>query len=294
MKDAQQQLYIRERGIIRGPFSPAELAELAQRGRLTRYCEISDNRRDWCRADSLSALFPEKTSGPQSQIQGTPGRNGRTGKKSDESIRDTYALASNRDDSGINAPSGESTVANGTDRIHTDSDRQFLVRVRGEIRGPFELKKLHALMKRGIVGRHDELSLDGLTWVQAGSWPEFFSPVEKKESQPTRKVIPPEFLLDRMLRGELDFKVEIGEARPREKTEQHDSAGTRASQFFVRYRDTVYGPWDRQLLSQLGADVRRSPFCEISVDRNVWHRAAQRPEWFQSEPNADGQVDGNR
>jgi uncharacterized RDD family membrane protein YckC len=44
---------------------------------------------------------------------------------------------------------------------------QFFIRSRGKIRGPFELKKIAEMQKRGLVSRVDELSLDKGTWAPA-------------------------------------------------------------------------------------------------------------------------------
>jgi hypothetical protein len=60
----EQQLYIRVRGKVTGPFGMAQLKSLRNRGQLGGFHEISEDRRTWVAASTLEQLFPPESQGP--------------------------------------------------------------------------------------------------------------------------------------------------------------------------------------------------------------------------------------
>lgn len=61
---------------------------------------------------------------------------------------------------------------------------KYYIRIRGEIRGPFPIERLHGLARRGKFGQHHHVSLDGITWESAADHPELFpiTPQQMPES----------------------------------------------------------------------------------------------------------------
>ncbi|MFC1757871.1 GYF domain-containing protein [Planctomycetota bacterium] len=55
----------------------------------------------------------------------------------------------------------------------------FYIRLRDQVRGPFDSQKLRLLARRGRFGRHYQVSVDGTTWESAGEHPDLFPPVQK-------------------------------------------------------------------------------------------------------------------
>ncbi|MEZ6126664.1 MAG: GYF domain-containing protein [Planctomycetaceae bacterium] len=54
---------------------------------------------------------------------------------------------------------------------------QYYIRIRGEVRGPLTRDQIQAQIRRKRLGRHHELSADGITFRKAGDMPEFFEPL---------------------------------------------------------------------------------------------------------------------
>lgn len=52
--------------------------------------------------------------------------------------------------------------------------QQYFIRVRGQVQGPFDVERLHALAKRGRFSRAFEVSPDGKAWSRASNHPELF------------------------------------------------------------------------------------------------------------------------
>ncbi|MFM7055995.1 MAG: DUF4339 domain-containing protein [Planctomycetota bacterium] len=53
----------------------------------------------------------------------------------------------------------------------------WYIRVRGEVRGPMPHEELLAQIRKKRLGRHHEVSRDGLQWQRAGEIPELFEPL---------------------------------------------------------------------------------------------------------------------
>jgi S1-C subfamily serine protease len=68
---AETTWFIRDRGIIRGPFSQDQLLQMHRRGQLARFHEVSHDRRNWVKAGSV--LDPTVVSGSRSfEVGPTP------------------------------------------------------------------------------------------------------------------------------------------------------------------------------------------------------------------------------
>lgn len=52
--------------------------------------------------------------------------------------------------------------------------KQYYIRSRGRVQGPFTKERLHALSRRGMFGPHFHVSFDGQTWSSASEHPELF------------------------------------------------------------------------------------------------------------------------
>jgi TM2 domain-containing membrane protein YozV len=76
--------YIRDRGKVRGPFDLAGLQALRDRGQLSSFHEISENRQTWRSASSLAEVF--STSGHARPVVAAPAEPG--------TVRDWYYVAS--------------------------------------------------------------------------------------------------------------------------------------------------------------------------------------------------------
>lgn len=50
----------------------------------------------------------------------------------------------------------------------------YYVRIRGKVKGPYTADKIIQQVRRKRVGRHHEISEDGVTWQKAGDFSEFF------------------------------------------------------------------------------------------------------------------------
>jgi len=66
MADEKGAWYVRTRGRTLGPFNWAQLESLRDRGQLARFHEVSQDRRSWVSAASLSQLFPHSETGAES------------------------------------------------------------------------------------------------------------------------------------------------------------------------------------------------------------------------------------
>lgn len=65
---------------------------------------------------------------------------------------------------------------------------EYFIRVRGRTQGPFDASKLRAMIARGRVGRHDQISVDGENWQRAGDWAELFSAAGERKVRRVREV----------------------------------------------------------------------------------------------------------
>lgn len=61
--------------------------------------------------------------------------------------------------------------------------RQFFIRVRGQVLGPFDEHKLQSMATRGQFGRMHEVSPDGSDWVRASQYPDLFRGVPSPPDQ---------------------------------------------------------------------------------------------------------------
>jgi hypothetical protein len=66
-------LYVRVRGKVLGPFSPAQLANLRDRGQFRSFHEVSEDRVGWQAASTLPGMFP---SDKAARDTGEPSENG--------------------------------------------------------------------------------------------------------------------------------------------------------------------------------------------------------------------------
>jgi len=62
------------------------------------------------------------------------------------------------------------------------SDEQIYIRFKGKTLGPLGPEKVHQLVKRGQVTRMHELSSDGVSWLRAEKFGEFFPQKQRNES----------------------------------------------------------------------------------------------------------------
>lgn len=60
--------------------------------------------------------------------------------------------------------------------------KNYFLRVRGKVTGPFEVQQLKFLRERGQLARFHELSEDKNTWIQAGALADLFSGTSTRES----------------------------------------------------------------------------------------------------------------
>ena len=51
----------------------------------------------------------------------------------------------------------------------------YFVRIRGRTLGPYSLDKLQQMVRKGQVGRTQEMSTDGESWAAATTFPEVFA-----------------------------------------------------------------------------------------------------------------------
>lgn len=55
---------------------------------------------------------------------------------------------------------------------------QYYIRIRGQVKGPLTRDQIMTQVRRKRLGRHHELSVDGIEWQKAGDMSEFFEPVQ--------------------------------------------------------------------------------------------------------------------
>eukprot|EP00913_Durusdinium_trenchii_P023372 g21950.t1 len=69
-----------------------------------------------------------------------------------------------------------------------DEQSEYFVRVRGRMQGPFDEAKIRAMIERGRIGRHDQISVDGRHWERAGDWTELFSTRGERKVRQTHEM----------------------------------------------------------------------------------------------------------
>ena len=66
-------------------------------------------------------------------------------------------------------------------------DNSYYIRVRGQVKGPYDSATLQAMARRSQFARHNEVSPDGETWYRASEFPELFPERAKRQSAPPRE-----------------------------------------------------------------------------------------------------------
>lgn len=102
---------------------------------------------------------------------------------------------------------------------------RYYIRIRGEVKGPLTREQITSQIRRKRVGRHHELSTDGMSWQKAGEMAEFFEPAVASRE---RVVAEPE-------------PVEAVEAIPEERLGQA-AASAPAEEWFYTKGGNKLGP----------------------------------------------------
>jgi hypothetical protein len=139
----QQQLYIRVRGKVQGPFSYERLQAMARRGQFGRMHEVSEDGTTWERASSHPDLFVATTSPPALANAPQPQRP-QARRSIDEEDSSPYRLA----------PPGVPAVA--------QRDQIWYYGLAGVQHGPVEFSKLQMLVAVGQLGADDLVWTDGM------------------------------------------------------------------------------------------------------------------------------------
>jgi TM2 domain-containing membrane protein YozV len=73
-----------------------------------------------------------------------------------------------------------------TTRLDSTMSEAYYLRVRGEVKGPASLSQIVGLLKKKRLGRHHEISNDGVSWVRVADMPELmehWAPEPRPQSQ---------------------------------------------------------------------------------------------------------------
>ncbi len=71
------------------------------------------------------------------------------------------------------------------------SESLYYIRVRGKVEGPYNLPQAQALVRRGRLGRHHEVSQDRVNWKRASEFPELFATPMPRHPQNAAAPPPP-------------------------------------------------------------------------------------------------------
>ncbi|MBL8819036.1 MAG: DUF4339 domain-containing protein [Planctomyces sp.] len=65
----------------------------------------------------------------------------------------------------------------------------FFFRIRGEVKGPFSREQIISLIRKKRLGRHHELSADGVHWQRAGDVEGLFESLVTEERTPAQEIV---------------------------------------------------------------------------------------------------------
>ncbi len=168
----EEQLYIRFRGKVQGPFSPDELRQRAKRGRFSRIYHVSTDGMNWVRASEYPELFPPPP--PLRMPQQPAELPGAASQTVDASEADSYELlelptdqASEADDASIGeqAPAAEDSPAGDGSG---ESDQIWHYARDSQQYGPESFPQLQFLASTGQIEPTDLVWTDGMPdWIEA-------------------------------------------------------------------------------------------------------------------------------
>ena len=164
----ENQLYIRVRGRVLGPYDKEKLQSLAQRGQLSRMHELSHDASNWVRASTYPELFV-----------------------GDEASRGAPAQQAAIDGQGVSLPGADHSPTSG---------RRWWYRKNGAESGPVDQGTLQQTLASGLLAADDLVWTEGMPqWLparhvpgivpptQTASWPQQgapIAPVEQKDQLP--------------------------------------------------------------------------------------------------------------
>ena len=148
--------YTRSRGRIFGPFTRAQLESLRDRGQLTRFHEVSQDRQSWTSAASVSELF--------SQGEATPS----------QSPSNAYSLAGR----AIPVYEAQEVAAEGPSAPAEGSSSWFYSQG-GAHAGPVTFQDLQRMAAQGEIGPDSLVWKSGMAgWVVSRNFPDLVFPVQ--------------------------------------------------------------------------------------------------------------------
>ncbi len=159
------QYYIRTRGVVRGPFPPEKLKELARRGQFSRAYHVSTDGENWEPAADHPELLPNAIA---VKIRKQPVET--------DSEDSAYDLAE--------PPSRDvrATASTATAEKSSHSENWYFA-TGGQESGPVSFAELRRLVLRGEVHYNDPVWTEGMTdWIEALSVPELFAEPTPEES----------------------------------------------------------------------------------------------------------------
>ena len=146
--------YTRSRGRIFGPFTRAQLESLRDRGQLTRFHEVSQDRQSWTSAASVSELF--------SQGEATPS----------QSPSNAYSLAGR----AIPVYEAQEVAAEGPSAPAEGSSSWFYSQG-GAHAGPVTFQDLQRMAAQGEIGPDSLVWKSGMAgWVVSRNFPDLVFP----------------------------------------------------------------------------------------------------------------------
>jgi hypothetical protein len=149
---------------------------------------------------------------------------------------------------------------------------KYFCRVRGEVKGPFPREQIVSLIRKKRLGRHHELSEDGVNWQRAGSVPGLF------------ETIPVELITNEAALSRASGQVSGSEPAysPAEQTPESDDGGSHAAgmdltdEWFYAKGKNTHGPVSSRELRALLATGRL-----LGSDR-IWNESLS-SDWVPAE-----------
>ncbi len=159
------QYYIRTRGVVRGPFPPEKLKELARRGQFSRAYHVSVDGESWEPAADHPELLPSAI---------------------DVKIR-KQPIGTDSEDSGYDLaePAAQNVVlgASTTNADQSPDSTNWYFASSGQESGPVSFTELRRLVLRGELHYNDPVWTEGMAdWIEALSVPELFAEPTPEES----------------------------------------------------------------------------------------------------------------
>jgi hypothetical protein len=159
------QYYIRTRGVVRGPFPPEKLKELARRGQFSRAYHVSVDGESWEPAANHPELLPEAIA---VKIRKQP-------------------VETDSEDSGYDLAEPPSqdveTGASTTNADQSFDSANWYFASGGQESGPVSFTELRRLVLRGELHYNDPVWTEGMAdWIEALSVPELFAEPSPEES----------------------------------------------------------------------------------------------------------------